>query len=174
MNAPEIKLLPVKEGLPYPKGASWDGDGVNFALFSAHATKVELCLFDRAEALVEHTRITLAERTNDVWHVYLPNLRPGQLYGYRVHGPWDPARGHRFNPTKLVLDPYARQLGRALRWNAVLLSARTRGESEASPTTADSAPFAPLAMVPDLDAVSAFEWRDDSAPRTPWRDTLIY
>ncbi len=82
--------------------------------------------------------------------------------------------GHRFNPTKLVLDPYARQLGRALRWNAVLLSARTAGESEASPGTADSAPFAPLAMVPDPDAARAFEWRGDSAPRTPWRDTLIY
>ena len=109
-----------------------------------------------------------------MWHGYVPDVRPGQLYGYRVHGPWDPLSGHRFNPARLVLDPYARQLGRALRWNAVLVGARLSGETEASPDTADSAPFAPLAMVPDPDAATVFEWRGDRAPRTPWRDTLIY
>ena len=98
-----MRLLP---GRPYPLGATWDGAGVNFALFSETATKVELCLFDSADATKDAKCIPLNEHTDQVWHGRLPNVLPGQLYGYRVHGPYDPAKGHRFNPNKVVLDPY--------------------------------------------------------------------
>ena len=103
---PSTKVWP---GLPYPLGATWDGKGVNFALFSAHAEKVELCLFDRT-GQYEQARIELPDYTDEVWHCYLPEVRPDQLYGYRVHGPYDPAAGHRFNPNKLLIDPYAKAL----------------------------------------------------------------
>ncbi len=97
----------IQEGQPYPLGATWDGLGVNFALFSAHATKVELCLFDDAgEQEIE--RIELPEYTDEIWHGYLPDARPGTIYGYRVHGPYEPKAGHRFNPNKLLIDPYAK------------------------------------------------------------------
>src|SRR5215204_5537996 len=98
----------VWPGRPYPLGATWDGAGVNFALFSEHATKVELCLFDADDSARESLRIPLPEHTDQVWHGYLPDVLPGQLYGYRVHGPYAPELGHRFNPNKVVLDPYAR------------------------------------------------------------------
>jgi pullulanase/glycogen debranching enzyme len=98
-------------------GATWDASGVNFALASEFATKVELCLFDSAHATMESLCVALPERTDMVWHGYLPDVRPGQLYGYRVHGPWDPASGHRFNPSKILLDPYAKIIGRPLRWS---------------------------------------------------------
>ena len=101
----------VREGLPYPLGATWDGLGVNFAIFSANATKVELCLFDE-EGRQELERIELPEYTDEVWHGYLPDARPGTTYGYRVHGPYEPAAGHRFNPNKLLIDPYARAADR--------------------------------------------------------------
>ncbi|MGA9053098.1 MAG: glycogen debranching enzyme GlgX, partial [Pseudolabrys sp.] len=100
----------VSAGLPHPLGASWDGRGTNFALFSTNATKVELCLFSR-DGRRESERITLPERTDDVWHIYLSHVAPGQLYGYRVHGPYEPEAGHRFNPHKLLIDPYSKQLG---------------------------------------------------------------
>src|SRR3954465_12768894 len=102
MNAPELKTNPLRGGLPYPKGAHWDGEGVNFALFSANATKVELCLFTE-DGQDEIERITLPEHTNDIWHGYLRGLGPAQRYGYRVHGPYSPENGHRFNPNKLLL-----------------------------------------------------------------------
>ena len=102
-------------GLPYPLGATWDGRGVNFALFSEHATKVELCLFDSADASIERVCVPLVDRTDMIWHAYLPDLAPGQLYGYRVYGPWSPTDGHRFNPSKILLDPYAHALGRGVR-----------------------------------------------------------
>ena len=105
----------VWPGNPYPLGATWDGAGVNFALFAEHATKVELCLFDSPDATQEAHRITVKEYTDKVWHAYLPDLLPGQLYGYRVHGPYEPANGHRFNPSKVVLDPYAKLIGRNVR-----------------------------------------------------------
>ena len=103
----------VWPGSPYPLGATWDGVGVNFALFSEHATRVELCLFDSPDADSESLTIPLTEHTDMVWHGYLPDVRPGQLYGYRVHGPYEPHNGHRFNPHKVVLDPYARVVARA-------------------------------------------------------------
>src|SRR5215213_11981579 len=99
----------IREGSPFPLGANWDGLGVNFALFSAHATKVELCLFDDAGER-ELERLELPEYTDEVWHGYLPDARPGTTYSYRVHGPYEPAAGHRFNPNKLLLDPYAKQI----------------------------------------------------------------
>src|SRR5205814_6612992 len=100
----------TRPGSPYPLGATWDGEGVNFAIFSQHASGVELCLYDKETADKELIRIPLSERTNRVFHVYLPDVRPGQLYGYRVDGPYDPSRGHRFNPNKLLADPYAKAL----------------------------------------------------------------
>ena len=111
-----VRELRVWPGRPYPLGATWDGHGVNFALFSEYATKVELCLFDEAQAEKESVRLPLPEHTNQVWHGYLPEVRPGQLYGYRIHGPYTPKSGHRFNPHKIVLDPYAKAIGRPLRW----------------------------------------------------------
>src|SRR5499427_7108053 len=98
----------VWPGRPYPLGATWDGEGVNFALFAQHATAVELCLFNSTNDLKEVTRVLLKERSHYIWHIYLPGMKPGQLYGYRVHGPYDPAAGCRFNPNKLLIDPYAK------------------------------------------------------------------
>src|SRR5512146_875553 len=106
----------VTAGAPHPLGATWDGLGVNFALFSANATKVELCLFDK-DGRRELERIELPEYTDEVWHGYLPDARPGTVYGYRVHGPYDPNSGHRFNPNKLLLDPYAKALVGHMRWS---------------------------------------------------------
>jgi glycogen operon protein len=158
-------------GEPYPLGATWDGAGVNFALFSEHATRVELCLFDSPMAAKESRRIDLVERTDQVWHVYLPDVLPGQLYGYRVHGPFDPAAGHRFNPNKLVYDPYAKAVGRMTGWSDELFGYRIGDpDADLSFDERDSASFAPLAMVVD----TAFSWGDDRAPRTPWHKTLIY
>lgn len=158
-------------GRSSPLGATWDGAGVNFALFSESATKVELCLFDSPDATKETDRIVLPERTDQVWHAYLPDVLPEQLYGYRVHGPYAPEQGHRFNPNKVVLDPFARAIGRSLRWDDALFG-YTIGDPAAdlSFDKRDSAPFAPLATVLD----PAFTWGDDRAPRTPWHQTLIY
>src|SRR5215467_13918300 len=103
----ERRKADIREGNPFPRGAFWDGKGVNFALFSANATKVELCLFDEFGRR-ELERIDLPEFTDEIWHGYIPDLEPGTVYGYRVYGPYDPEHGHRFNPNKLLLDPYAR------------------------------------------------------------------
>jgi isoamylase len=111
-----VHLVRIWPGDPYPLGATWTGVGVNFALFSEHATKVELCLFDSPDAPKETTRLVLPEHTDMVWHAFLPDARPNQLYGYRVHGPYDPAAGHRFNPNKVVMDPYAKSVARSITW----------------------------------------------------------
>ena len=161
----------VWPGRPFPLGATWDGKGVNFALFSEHATKVELCLFDSPEATAEAQRIHLREQTDQVWHAYLPDVKPGQLYGYRVHGPYEPQKGHRFNPHKLVLDPFAKAIGRDLRWDDCLFGYKIGDpDADLSCDERDSAPFAPLAAVVD----GAFTWGDDHPPRTSWHKTLIY
>src|SRR5215210_6984882 len=161
----------VWPGLPYPLGATWDGAGVNFALFSENATKVELCLFDGPEATVESEKIALPEQTDLIWHCYLPDVQPDQLYGYRVHGPYEPEKGHRFNHNKVVLDPYAKAVGRDLTWDDSL-HGYTLGHPDAdlSFDARDSAAFAPLAAVVD----PAFTWGDDRPPRTPWHKTVIY
>src|SRR6476660_3926684 len=107
-------------GYPFPLGANWDGQGVNFALYSDNATAVELCLFDEDNNTTESARIRVKERTNHIWHVYIPGLAPGQLYGYRVYGPYDPQNGHRFNPNKLLIDPYAKAISGTINWNDAL------------------------------------------------------
>lgn len=158
-----------KPGRPYPLGATWEGAGVNFAIFSEHAEKLELCLFNSADDKAESQRIPLTERTDQVWHCYLPSILPGQLYGYRVHGPFDPAKGHRFNSNKVVLDPYAKLIGREIRWDDSIFSYKI-GQDDLSFDERDNAAFAPLASVVD----TAFTWGDDRAPRTPWHKTVIY
>jgi len=163
-------MMRVWPGAPYPLGATWDGSGVNFAIFSEHARKVDLCLFDSAESPIERMCIPLTERTDRIWHVYLPDAQPGQLYGYRVHGAWDPANGHRFNPAKILLDPYAKVIGRRINWDMSLFDYLPGSEGDAGPETTDSAPHAPLAAVLD----EAFTWSDDRRPRTPWHETVIY
>ena len=144
----------VREGKPFPLGATWDGLGVNFALFSAHATKVELCLFD-ANGETELERIELPEYTDEVWHGYLPAARPGLVYGYRAHGPHEPHAGHRFNPNKLVIDPYAKQLVGELRWGPELFGYRLdHPDKDKSFDARDSAPFVQKCRVID----PAFTW----------------
>ena len=160
----------VREGLPFPLGATWDGLGVNFALFSANATKVELCLFD-ADGEHEIERIELPEYTDEIWHGYLPDARPGQLYGYRVHGPYAPEEGHRFNPNKLLLDPYARQLVGELVWDEALFG-YTIGhpDGDLSFDERDSAPFMPRCRVVD----SAYTWGRSQHIQLPWDQTIVY
>jgi isoamylase len=163
--------LKVWPGQPYPLGATWDGSGVNFSLFSENATRVELCLFDSADAPAESARVELTERTDQVWHCYLPEARPGQLYGYRVHGPFEPRAGHRFNPHKLLLDPYAKSVSGTVDWSAEVFG-YTLGDPDAdlSFDERDSATFLPKCVVID----PAFTWGEDARPRTPWHKTLIY
>lgn len=161
----------VWPGRPAPLGATWDGVGVNFALFSEHAEKVELCLFDSPAATHESHRIPLPEQTDFVWHGYFPDIKPGQLYAYRVHGPYQPARGHRFNPHKLAFDPYAKAVGRDLAWSDALFGYRIGDPAmDLSFDPRDTAAVAPLAAVVN----SSFRWGRDQHPRTPWHKTLIY
>src|SRR5947207_5955756 len=136
----------VWPGSPYPLGATWDGVGVNFALFSEHATRVELCLFHSVDADSESLTIPLTEQTDMVWHGYLPDVRPGQLYGYRVHGPYDPEKGHRFNPNKIVLHPYAKSIGRSVQRDDSIFGYHIRDAAEdLSVDDRDTAALAPLA-----------------------------
>jgi isoamylase len=160
----------VQSGLPHPLGATWDGSGVNFALFSANATKVELCLFDR-QGRRETERVVLPEYTHEVWHAYLPDVRPGQLYGYRVHGPYAPEVGHRFNPNKLLIDPYAKELSGDLHWHDACFGYRV-GSSRAdlSFDRRDSARLMPKCVVVD----PAYTWGDDSPLRHAWANSIIY
>ena len=161
---------PLSEGQAAPLGATWDGRGVNFALFSAHATRVDLCLFDD-KGRVETQRLRLPCCTNQVWHGYVGGVRPGQLYGYRVHGPYEPGSGHRFNAHKLLLDPYARQVAGQIRWHDALNGYRSGAHrTDLTPDRRDSAPMMPKGVVED----PAQTWGDDRAPRVPWRDTIIY
>jgi len=158
-------------GKPYPLGAIWDGQGVNFALFSQHAAGVELCLFDAVDAPVEYERIAMPEQTDNVWHIYLPGLQPGQLYGYRVHGPYEPEEGHRFNPAKLLVDPYARALTGKFEWNDALYGFPIGDPYEdLTPDDRDSAPFMPRCVVVD----TSFDWGDDRLPATPLHKSIIY
>jgi isoamylase len=165
MSAPQ-KVWP---GRPYPLGATWDGEGVNFAIFSAHAEKVELCLFDRSGAR-EEARIVLPEYTDEVWHVYLPDARPNLLYGYRVHGPFDPANGHRFNANKLLIDPYARALQGRVRWSDAVFGYRLGSPREdLSFDRRDNARNVPKCRVVE----PAFTWGEDRRPQIPWEETII-
>jgi glycogen operon protein len=163
-----MRILP---GNSYPLGATWDGLGVNFALFAENAEKVELCLFDSPMARSESHRIPLPEYTNQVWHGYLRDVRPGQTYGYRVHGPYDPARGMRFNSAKVLLDPYAKAIVRTVSWHDCLFGYHVgSAEEDLRVDKRDSAEHAPLAAVID----PAFTWGSDAHPKTPWHKTIIY
>jgi isoamylase len=157
-------------GHPYPLGATWDGQGVNFALFSENADRVELCIFDPS-GKTEIERIELQERTDRIWHCYLPYCQLGQLYGYRVHGPYDPENGHRFNPNKLLLDPYAKATVGPLDWSYPHFGYRLGAEEEdLSYDERDNAAGIPKCRVVD----TAFTWGEDRPPRTPWDETVIY
>ncbi|MBX9811275.1 MAG: glycogen debranching protein GlgX [Burkholderiales bacterium] len=167
MHQPCTAIWP---GKPYPRGATWDGEGVNFALFSGHAEKVELCLFDR-KGQREIQRIELCERTGDVWHCYLAEARPGLLYGYRVYGPYRPEEGHRFNPHKLLVDPYAKDIIGKSSWSDDHYGYCVGSEHEdLSFDRRDNAAGMPKCMVID----PAFTWGDDRPPRIAWHDTVIY
>ncbi len=167
--SPGVSRSRIREGSPHPCGATWDGLGVNFALFSANATKVELCLFDDAgEQEIE--RIELPEYTDEVWHGYLPDARPGTIYGYRVHGPYAPESGHRFNPNKLLIDPYAKALVGSITWNPALFGYQMETGDDLTFDERDSAPFNRRSRVID----PAFTWGRDRKPRVPWEHTIVY
>jgi glycogen operon protein len=158
-------------GQPYPLGATWDGRGANFALFSENAVSVELCIFDSEDPNLEVERIRITERTNYVWHVYLPEARPGLLYAYRVYGPEEIQAGHRFNPTKLLLDPYAKAINGDIDWDESLFGYVMGDPAEdLSVDRRDSAKFLPKCALVD----TRFDWEGDTPPRRPWDETLIY
>lgn len=163
-----MRVLP---GRPYPLGAGWDGEGVNFALFSENATGVELCLFDQSDQTKESHRIRIEERTDQVWHAYLPEVRPGQMYGYRVHGSYDPTSGHRFNPSKLLIDPYAKALSSTVMQSDAMF-AYPIGDPSADLVrdVRDNAASIPKSIVIE----QAFTWGNDRPLRTPWDRTFIY
>jgi glycogen operon protein len=158
-----MKIWP---GEPYPLGATYDGMGTNFSLFSEVAEKVELCLFDDDGT---ETRYTLPEVSALCWHGYLPNLGPGQRYGYRVYGPRDPGAGHRCNPAKLLLDPYAKAVDGGIEWDEATFGYHF-DDPEGQANDADSASFVGKSVVPN----PYFDWANDRAPRTPWHETVLY
>jgi isoamylase len=162
--------MPVWPGTPYPLGASWDGAGTNFALFSEVAERVELCLFDAdpADGPERETRIAITEVDGLVWHCYLPDVEPGQRYGYRVHGPYQPERGHRCNPAKLLLDPYGKAVDGQVTWHQAVYSYQHDNPSVLN--SDDSAPYMPRNVVIN----PYFDWGDDRSPRTPYHETFIY
>jgi glycogen operon protein len=163
-------ITAVWPGNPFPRGANWDGEGVNFALFSEHAERVELCLFDPSGRR-EIQRIELRDQTDLIWHCYLPEARPGLLYGYRVHGPNDPARGHRFNPNKLLIEPYAKDIVGKVQWSDAHFGYRIgHRQEDLSLDRSDNAAGMPKCRVID----PAFTWGDDRAPKVPWSDMVIY
>jgi glycogen operon protein len=160
--------MKLEIGLPYPLGANHDGRGVNFAVFSAHAEKIELCVFDKDG---RETRLALPGHIDEIWHGYLPGAAPGLTYGYRAHGPHDPESGHRFNSNKLLLDPYAKALSGGIEWDDALLGYTPGGEdADLTFDERDSAPFMPRAVV----TAETFDWGDDRPPRVTWADTVIY
>lgn len=158
----------INTGSPYPLGATYDGEGVNFALFSENAEAVELYLYDSSNQQ-EIGKFKITEKTHQVWHIYVSGIKPGQLYGYRVDGPYDPAQGHRFNPHKLLIDPYAKAISGVVQWNDALF-AYNIGEDDLSLDTTDSAPFVPKSVVVD----GHFDWGDDHPPRIPMHQSVIY
>jgi len=163
-------ITAVWPGRPYPRGATWDGEGVNFALFSEHAQAVDLCIFDPSGRR-ELQRVRLRERTDHVWHCYLPEARPGMLYGYRVHGPYEPQAGHRFNPNKLLIDPYARSIVGPIRWSDAAFGYTIGSPREdLSFDRRDSAAAMPKSKVVE----SAFTWGNDHRPEIPWHHMVIY
>ena len=149
--------MEIWPGTPYPLGATYDGVGPNFSLFSELAERVQLCLFGDDD---HETRVDLPEMTGHIWHGYLPGVGPGQRYGYRVHGPYDPEQGHLCRPQKLLLDPYAKAIDGRVAWHKAIFA----------DSDGDSAPFVPRSVVVN----PFFAWENDSHPRTPWHETVIY
>ena len=167
------KHLKKWPGKPYPLGATWDGEGVNFAIFGENATGVELCLYDSGDSTREVARIPITEQTDYVWHIYLPGVQPGQLYGYRVNGPFDPKHGHRFNPNKLLLDPYAKSINGRIEWNDTLFGYPVNSKDpdrDLTLDTTDSGPFVNKAVVID----PSFDWGEDKRFNIPLHDSIIY
>ena len=164
--------MPLTSPTPESLGPVLTNTGIHFSLYSEHATAVELCLFESPSSQTESQRFPLEQGTDFFWRVHVPNLKAGCLYAYRVHGPYRPAEGHRFNPAKLLIDPYAKALGRALQWNESLHSVPpdVSDQHDHPPNTQDSAPYAPLAKVID----TAFDWGEDRRPEIPWEETIIY
>ncbi len=170
MTLKTIDTSRIEEGSPYPRGATYTGRGINFAIFSAHATKIEVCLFDE-EGKQEIGRVALPEYTDEVWHGFLPDLKPGTRYGYRAHGPYEPAQGHRFNPNKLLLDPYAKaHVGEVVWCDEIFGYTVGHPEGDLSFDERDSAPFVPKCVVVD----STFEWKQPLGVRVPWDRTVFY
>lgn len=163
--------MKVWPGEPYPLGATWDAKGTNFTLFTENAEKVELCLFDAKDGNEEIARILLTEQTDQVWHAYLPDIGPGQRYGYRVYGPYAPERGLRFNPAKVLIDPYAKAVDRTIQWNDTLFGYKIGHDgADLEKDDRDSIAVAPKSIVID----PSFSWEGDVSPRTSWQDTIIY
>jgi glycogen operon protein len=161
----------VRPGRPAPLGATWDGLGTNFALYSQHATRVELCLFDARDPSKEYERFEIENVSRHVWHIYLPGVRPGQLYGYRVHGPYEPENGHRFNPSKLLIDPYARAIAGSVDWNAAVFPYRMGApDQDFARDDTDDATGIPKGVVVE----SFFDWEGDRPPDTPLHASVIY
>lgn len=166
-----LNTVVYKTGSPFPLGAKWDGKGVNFAIYSKHAESVELCLFDSPDDDTEVLKVKLKEQTHHIWHTYLPGTGPGQLYGYRVHGPYKPEKGHRFNPYKLLIDPYAKAIAGKLQWHDALFGYEPgHPRSDLSFSKTDSAPYVPKCVVID----DNFDWEGDTPLRIPYHKTVIY
>ncbi|RYZ49153.1 MAG: glycogen debranching enzyme GlgX, partial [Sphingobacteriales bacterium] len=161
----------IYPGNPFPLGATWDGEGVNFSVYSENATTVELCLFNSIHDDRESIRVRMLERTGHIWHIYLPGLKPGQLYGFRVNGPYEPANGHRFNVNKLLLDPNTKAIAGTIDWHDSLFGYQINHEDEdLSFSASDSAPFMPKCVVID----PHFDWEDDKPPLVPIHESIIY
>ncbi|MBD3314859.1 MAG: glycogen debranching enzyme GlgX, partial [Chitinivibrionales bacterium] len=168
-----MKNIDVWPGSRYPTGATWDGKGTNFSLFSENAERVELLLFESSDAQTPLAVINVTERDASAWHCYLPGIGPPTLYAYRVYGPYDPAAGHRFNPSKLLLDPYAKAIDGTIKWNDVLFGYTIGENGETADLTMDdrdSAPFLPKCVIVD----QSFDWDHDALPKTSWNKTIIY
>lgn len=167
----QLDVPSLAQGSPYPQGATWDGNGVNFSIFAEAAEAVDLCLFRDTRPVIERRRIRLHQHTKGIWHCYIPDLKPGQIYGYRIHGPYDPQSGQRFNPNKVLLDPYAKGMGRRLKWDDSLFGYSIGGTDEdLSFDDRDSAIHGPLGCVVD----ESFDWEGDEHLNRPWHDTVIY
>jgi len=163
--------ITVYPGSPFPLGATWDGGGVNFAIYAENATGVELCLFNSKEDKKESAKIKIEERTNHVWHIYMPGLVPGQLYGYRMNGPYEPQSGHRFNPNKFLIDPYAKAISGTIDWHDSLFGYEVgRPDADLSFSNSDSALFMPRSVVINPN----FDWQGDKFPLIPYHKTIVY
>jgi glycogen operon protein len=166
-----LNQISVYPGHPFPLGATWDGEGVNFAVYAENATGVDLCLFDQKDPAYEAVNIRVKERTNHVWHVYVPGLQPGQLYGYRVYGPYEPENGHRFNPNKLLIDPYAKAISGTIQWHDSLFGYEVgHPDGDLSFSESDSAPYIPKSVVIDHN----FDWEGVKPPNIPYHQSIIY